>query len=156
MKSVRIKQQQEGFTLIELMIVVAIVGILAAIAIPAYQNYVISAQVSEGISLANTAKLTVSENAVVGTTDFSLGYESADTDIVESISIAADTGVITVTYNDPPIPEAGTLLFIPQADGSALTSDDEPPTAPIEWDCEVDSLGVEYAPSNCQDTDDQA
>ena len=55
--------KQKGFTLIELMIVVAIVGILAAIAIPAYQDYTVRARVTEGLSLASAAKVTVSENA---------------------------------------------------------------------------------------------
>ena len=61
--------KQKGFTLIELMIVVAIVGILAAIAIPAYQDYTIRARVTEGLSLASAAKTTVSENMQTGQTD---------------------------------------------------------------------------------------
>ncbi len=55
------KKEQQGFTLIELMIVVAIIGILAAIAIPAYQNYIIRAQISEGLTLSAGAKSAVSE-----------------------------------------------------------------------------------------------
>ena len=58
-----IRSKQQGFTLIELMIVVAIIGILAAIALPAYQDYLVRSRVSEGLALAASAKTTVSQNA---------------------------------------------------------------------------------------------
>ncbi|HBG29416.1 MAG TPA: pilus assembly protein, partial [Gammaproteobacteria bacterium] len=90
--------KQQGFTLIELMIVVAIVGILAAIAIPAYQDYTIRARVTEGMSLASAAKTTVAENAMSGTA-FSAGWTAPSaTDNVTSVGISSSNGTITITY----------------------------------------------------------
>ena len=80
---------QKGFTLIELMIVVAIIGILAAVAIPAYQDYTKRAKVSEGISLAAAAKTTVVENAS-NAAKYDLGYsEPTATAIVSGVIIGS-------------------------------------------------------------------
>ena len=97
------KKIQKGFTLIELMIVVAIIGILAAIAIPAYQDYTIRAKVSEAMVLAGEAKVAVADTIAsvggksnLGTTDFGYSFPAAGTKYVKSIAITAGTGVITV------------------------------------------------------------
>ena len=85
-----LKQVQKGFTLIELMIVVAIIGILAAIAIPAYQNYVTRAQVTEGLSLADGWKTSVAEFYAQNGT-FPAGYTSTGSSTT-IVAISATTG----------------------------------------------------------------
>jgi len=100
------RQMQQGFTLIELMIVVAIIGILAAIAIPAYQDYTIRAQVSEGMNLAAAAKAAVAEDFLnegvppLNRTDAGMTANGTDTSgkYVTSVDIA--NGVITVIYGN--------------------------------------------------------
>ena len=100
------KAMQKGFTLIELMIVVAIIGILAAIAIPAYQDYTIRAQVSEGMTLAAAAKAAVSEtflNTGTAPTDrqeAGMSNNADDTFGKYVASVAVDSGTIDITYGN--------------------------------------------------------
>jgi type IV pilus assembly protein PilA len=97
---------QKGFTLIELMIVVAIIGILAAIAIPAYQDYTIRAQVSEGLNLAAAAKAAVAETflnrgaAPVDRVAAGMSDEATDTNGKYVESVEVDNGVIIITYGN--------------------------------------------------------
>ena len=124
------KTLQKGFTLIELMIVVAIIGILAAIAIPAYQDYTIRAQVSEGMTLAAAAKAAVAESylndgeAPATRTDAGMSATATDTSGKYVTSVDVDNGTITITYGNEvnAAVDAGTLSLTPYetADGSVV------------------------------------
>ena len=143
------KQVQKGFTLIELMIVVAIIGILAAVAIPAYQDYTVRARVAEAMSLASAAKTTVAENAASAAADLSTGYTApAATDNVASVAIDGTNGQITVTTTTAA--GGGTILFTPQDNGGAALVAGTPPTGRISWDCTAGTLLDKYRPSQCR------
>ncbi|MFA5922132.1 MAG: pilin [Methylococcaceae bacterium] len=140
----QIQKTQQGFTLIELMIVVAIIGILAAVAIPAYQDYTIRARVSEAVIAAASMKATVSENiannggvlpadACIGVTNL-----AAATANVASSSCTAATGVIAVTTTAAAGNFAVTLKPTINADKT------------ITWACTVPAESNKYAPSNCR------
>ena len=142
---------QKGFTLIELMIVVAIIGILAAVALPAYQDYTVRARVSEGLVVASSAKLAVAENAANGK-NFTSGWTApAATTNVTSVGIGDADGTITVTYTAAA--GNGTILIVPTSSG-ALVGTASGSTVPlggsINWACTTGTLLAKYRPAQCR------
>jgi type IV pilus assembly protein PilA len=144
------KTKQSGFTLIELMIVVAIIGILAAVAIPAYQDYIVRAKVTEGMVLASAAKTIVSENASSAASSLSLGWtQPQSTSNVSSVQVAQGTGQITITYT--PAAGNGTIIMEPTDDSAAgVLSTGTLPSGSIEWACTLGDLEAKYRPANCR------
>ncbi|KGO98173.1 pilin [Novilysobacter defluvii] len=141
------KSMQKGFTLIELMIVVAIIAILAAIALPAYQDYVARSQVSEGASLAAGAKTGVAEE-YANTGDFTgIDNTAAGLDAAANINgkyvtqVEVEDGVITVTYGNDASAKiaAATLVYEPTDQGGS-----------ISWQCDNSTLDAKYLPSACR------
>ena len=141
---------QKGFTLIELMIVVAIIGILAAVALPAYQDYTVRARVSEALVMASAAKTGVSENAANGATTLDLGVTSITTATsnVSTLSVTGTNGVITIVTTA----RAGavSITLTPSSGTSSLVAGTLP-TTPITWKCAVSTnTNNKYLPEDCR------
>lgn len=170
-------EKQRGFTLMELVIVTAIIGILSSIALPAYKKFTVRARVTEGLILAAGAKMAVVETYTVTTAasiapydgtgngvSGSYGYSFTPIDTVASIAIAAvaDTGSpvltdaqITITFAGSVAASVATLTLVPGS-GTIDSSSGIPiaaiaPIAPIVWGCTVASADeYPFVPARCR------
>ena len=136
-------KMQKGFTLIELMIVVAIIAILAAIALPAYQDYVVRGRVSEAMVAASAAKVTVTENAANAQPLASGFVVPTATSNLALVGIGVD-GVITLTTTTAA--GGNTIVFAPTPALVAGT----PPATNVAWSCTGGGLVQKYRPAVCR------
>lgn len=141
-------KKYQGFTLIELMIVIAILGILVAIALPAYQDYTVRARVSEAVAQTAPAKLAVAETAssqgiyasqVSTAAAAGFTFPANGTDYVQSISI--QNGRIITTTKDTGADTAPILTFAPSQDSA---------TAPVNWECTTNAGTERFVPAECR------
>ena len=137
------KKNMQGFTLIELMIVIAILGILLAIAIPAYQDYLARARAAEGLNMAAPAKLAVSESTLSSvdgrtfpTSNSAAGYTAATSTYVASIAVGT-AGAITVTTQNTGCSGGQTFTLTPNVDAGK-----------VGWRCEASNDAC--APASCR------
>jgi type IV pilus assembly protein PilA len=140
-------KKMQGFTLIELMIVIAILGILMAIAIPAYQDYTVRAKVSEGLNVAGASKLAVAETRqsrgrflAANNTSYGLPIPASIVgNNVTSVTVG-DLGTIMITYRNDNNIAASTLILAPTLGSQGS----------VTWTCTAGNVLAKFRPSNCR------
>ena len=154
----RMPNKAQGFTLIELMIVVAIIGVLAAVALPAYSDYTKRAKVSEVILAASACRTTISEvyqsggsnDVAAGEWGCEASAGGATTKYVESVATDVD-GVITVTaqnFGDTEI-DGNTIVLTPYENATTAASSTTNPIVIYEWRCNG-SINARFRPGSCR------
>ena len=152
-------KKQQGFTLIELMIVVAIIGVLAAVALPAYQDYTVRAKISEGAISASSLKIGVTDvfaddgmdGVAAYSVEIGLDQDNLVTDLISAVAVDPATGTISITLAGiPQLNGQDILAYVPQIGGAPIS--DANSTGSITWSCDTASTTIldKFLPANCR------
>jgi type IV pilus assembly protein PilA len=142
-----------GYSLIELMTVVGIIALMAAMAIPIYHDYAVRTRVAEGLAVAAAAKTTVVINAATAASDLSAGYvPPTQSENVASVIISPLNGSIDIVYTAKAgaLPGASDILLVPRSGGMPLAPYTPPLAGAVLWNCTQGALATKYRPTQCR------